>query len=162
MMACVRCEIIRGSEEMPMSKKTLPYPVTRGLLKIIGKHRILGLVEKIKKGEPVEEKFLAHFGLQMLRRNHLAIFSDSDELPSDVGRKMGLARSYADVRGDDRLGSDEGTAGSYRLGLPLRRGHVHGSRPKVIPEVWANTWATALKRDITVLPKPKNSLWFEA
>ncbi len=65
MMACVRCE--NGLGEMPMSKKALPYPVTRGLLKIIGKHRIMGLVQKIKKGEPVEEKFLAHFGLQMLR-----------------------------------------------------------------------------------------------
>lgn len=82
---------------MPLPKKTLPYPATRLLLKLIGKNRILGLVEKAKKGEPVEEIFVGHFGLQMLRRNHLAIFSDSPSLPPNVGRKMGLARSFDKV-----------------------------------------------------------------
>jgi nickel-dependent lactate racemase len=96
MLGCVRCD--NGLGEMPMSKKTLPYWLLRSILKVIGKDRVLGLVEKAKQGEPVEEVFVAHFALQMLRRNHLAIFSDSEKLPENVGRKMGLARSYTNVQ----------------------------------------------------------------
>lgn len=88
---------LNGLGEMPLAKKTLPYSAMRTILKIIGKKRVLPLVEKAKKDEPVEEIFIGHFGLQMLRRNHLAIFSDSKLLPQDIGRKMGLARSFTDV-----------------------------------------------------------------
>jgi nickel-dependent lactate racemase len=95
MMGFLRCE--QGLGEIPLAKKTLPYPVTRMLLKVLGKKRILPLVEKARKGEPVEEVFMGHFGLQMLRRNHLAIFSDSQKLPQNLGRKMGLAQSFTDI-----------------------------------------------------------------
>lgn len=95
MLGCLRSE--HGLGEVPLAKKTLPYPVMRTLLKVIGKHRVLPLVKKAKAGEPVEEVFIAHFGLQMMRRNNLGIFSDSPKLPPDVGRKMGLARSFNNV-----------------------------------------------------------------
>jgi lactate racemase len=95
MMACARSE--QGLGEMPLPRKTLPYSIMRTLLHVIGKHRVLPLVEKAKKGEPVEEVFVSHFGLQMLRRNHLGIFSDSDKLPQYIGRKMGLARSFTAI-----------------------------------------------------------------
>jgi lactate racemase len=91
------CRSENGLGEMPTPKKTLPYPVMRALLKVMGKNRILPFVKKAKKGQPVEEVFVGHFGLQMLRRNHLALFSDSPNLPEGIGRKMGLARSYTDV-----------------------------------------------------------------
>ena len=94
-MGCLKCE--QGLGEMPLAKKTLPYPVMRGLLKLIGKKRVLALVEKAKRGEPIEEVFLGHFALQMMRRNHLGIFSDSAALPRDVGRKMGVARSFTET-----------------------------------------------------------------
>jgi nickel-dependent lactate racemase len=95
MLGLCRCE--HGLGEMPIPPKTVPYSVMRALTKVIGKNRILFLVEKLKKGQPVEEVFVSHFGLQMLRRSHLALFSDSPNLPNDVGRKMGLARSFTDV-----------------------------------------------------------------
>jgi nickel-dependent lactate racemase len=95
LLGCVRCE--DGLGEMPLAKKTLPYPVMRTLLKVIGKNRVLPLVKKVKKNEPVEEVFIGHFGLQMLRRNHLGIFSNSPKLPDNIGRKMGLARSFNQV-----------------------------------------------------------------
>jgi nickel-dependent lactate racemase len=88
---------LNGLGEMPLAKKTLPYPVIRTVLKVIGKKRVLPLVEKVKKGEPVEEVFIGHFALQMLRRNHISIFSDSHLLPPDVGARMGIARSFTDV-----------------------------------------------------------------
>jgi len=93
MLGCVRCE--HGLGEMPIPKRTLPYPLLRLLLKVIGKERVLPLVKRIKQGEPVEEIFVGHFGLQMLRRNHLALFSDI--LPPDTGKKVGLARTYDDL-----------------------------------------------------------------
>ncbi len=89
---------INGLGEMPLPKKTLPYPVMRIILKMIGKNRILPLVKKVKKDEPVEELFIGHFGLQMLRRNHICIFSDSQLLPADIGKKMGIARSFSDIQ----------------------------------------------------------------
>jgi hypothetical protein len=39
---------------------------------------------------------VGHFGLQMLRRNHLGLFSDSPHLPENFGRKVGMARSFKD------------------------------------------------------------------
>ncbi|MGB6064309.1 MAG: nickel-dependent lactate racemase [Desulfomonilaceae bacterium] len=96
MMGLCRCE--HGLGEIPIPPKTLPYPLMRSLLKVMGKNRILPFVKKAKEGQPVEEVFVGHFGLQMLRRNHLALFSDSPNLPQGIGRKMGLARSYTDVQ----------------------------------------------------------------
>jgi len=93
MMGCVRC--VGGLGEMPIPKVTLPYPLLRLVVRLIGKKRVLPLVERVKKGEPVEEVFVGHFGLQMLRRNHLALFSEI--LPAETGRKMGLARVYNDL-----------------------------------------------------------------
>jgi lactate racemase len=95
MMGCLRCD--HGLGEMPASK-SLPYPLLRMLLKVMGKDRILPLVKKAKKNQPVEDVFVGHFTLQMLRRNNLAIFSDSAALPPDIGKKLGLARSFTDVQ----------------------------------------------------------------
>jgi nickel-dependent lactate racemase len=92
MLGCVRCET--GLGEMPIPKKTLPYPVLRALLKLVGKQGVLPLVKQIKKNEPVEEIFVGHFGLQALRRNHLGLFSDSPALPPEIGKKLGMARSF--------------------------------------------------------------------
>jgi nickel-dependent lactate racemase len=93
MMGLVRCE--HGLGEMPIPKKTLPNSLLRTLVRVIGKQRILGFVERVKKGEPVEEVFVGHFGLQMLRRNHLGLYSKN--LPADLDRRIGLARIFADV-----------------------------------------------------------------
>ena len=68
----------------------------RTLLKVIGS-RALPLVKKVKRDEPVEEVFIGHFALQMLRRNHISIFSDSPLIPSNIGAKMGMARSFTDI-----------------------------------------------------------------
>jgi lactate racemase len=93
MMGFTRCE--NGVGAFPVAKKTLPYPLLRTLVRVLGKQRILGLVERAKKGEPIEEVFVGHFGLQMLRRNHLAVFSQN--LPADLDRRMGFARVFADL-----------------------------------------------------------------
>lgn len=61
LLGCVKCQ--EGLGEIPLAKKTLPYPIMRTLLQIIGKERILPLVKKVKKGEPEEEVFIGNFGM---------------------------------------------------------------------------------------------------
>jgi nickel-dependent lactate racemase len=95
LLGCVRCE--NGLGEIPIPKRTLPYALLRLLLKVIGKRRVLPLVERVKRGEPVEEIFVGHFGLQMLRRNHLGLYSPS--LPADTGRRLGMVRTFHELDG---------------------------------------------------------------
>jgi len=94
LLGCVRCE--EGLGEIAIPPRTLPYPLLRALVRVIGGRRVLPLVERIKKGEPVEEIFVGHFGLQMLRRNHLGLFSE--RLPVDTGKRMGLACTFDRVQ----------------------------------------------------------------
>ena len=53
-----------------------------------------GFVDRVKKGAGEEEKFLAHFALQVCRRNPLHLYSEN--LPGWVGRKTGLFTQHAD------------------------------------------------------------------
>ena len=90
----VRCE--QGVGDVDIPPRSLPPQVLRTLLRVLGPSRIMGFVDRVKKGAGVEEKFLAHFALQVCRRNALHLFSDN--LPPWVGRKTGLFRQYSDVQ----------------------------------------------------------------
>ena len=92
-MGFLRCE--RGIGDVEIPPKALPHQVLRTLLKLMGRKRIMAFVERIKKRAGVEEKFLAHFSLQVLRRNPLHVFSE--RLPADVGRRVGLFVQYAET-----------------------------------------------------------------
>ncbi len=95
MLGFLKCET--GVGEIPMNRKNPPYGLLRFILQMLGEKRILPLVQKLKKHEPAEETFISHFGLQMLKRNHLGIFSDSPLLPEDLGRRVGLATSFTKI-----------------------------------------------------------------
>lgn len=90
LMGCVYCE--HGLGEIFVPKRSLPYPLLRTLVRVLGPRRILGLVERVKRGEPVEEVFVGHFALQMLRRNHHGVYSE--KLDPALDRKMGMARIF--------------------------------------------------------------------
>jgi len=91
----LRCEEGVGDVDIP--PKMLPYMVFRTLLRAIGPSRIMGLVERLRKSAGVEEKFLAHFSLQVVRRNPIHFYSET--LPADVGKRLGLFLQYDDVQG---------------------------------------------------------------
>jgi nickel-dependent lactate racemase len=93
MLGCLHCADGRG--DLPLAAWTLPYTAFRPLLRIIGRKRILGFMNRLWAREPIERKFLGHFGLQMLRRNHIWVFSDN--LPADTGRRLGLLRQYTQL-----------------------------------------------------------------
>jgi len=90
LMGCVYCE--HGLGEIFVPRRSLPYTLLRTLVRAVGPRRILGLVERVKRGEPVEEVFVGHFALQMLRRNHHGVFSE--RLDPALDRKMGMARIF--------------------------------------------------------------------
>ena len=96
MLGLLRCE--NGIGEVPAPRRPIPYPLLRGLVRLIGRKRILPLVERARRGEPVEEIFVGHFALQMLRRNQLGIFSE--RLPADADRSFSVARVFSRL---DRL-----------------------------------------------------------
>lgn len=87
------CRFGRG--DLPVPRLNLPYRMLRRLVHRLGNKRIMRMVNITRAMAPIEEKFLAHFGLQMLFRNHLSLYSD--HLESGTGRRMGIARQYDDV-----------------------------------------------------------------
>ncbi len=92
-MGFLWCE--RGVGDVDIPPKSLPHSVLRALLRILGPKHIMGFVERVKRRAGVEEKFLAHFSLQVMRRNPLHVFSE--RLPPDIGTKVGLFVQYSTV-----------------------------------------------------------------
>lgn len=94
LLGFARCQEGRG--DVPLPPVTLPYGLLRRLMHLLGERRIMRFVRVVKRFDPIEQKFLTHFGLQMLRRNHVYVYSES--LPAETGRKLGMLRQYGDVR----------------------------------------------------------------
>jgi hypothetical protein len=86
----LRCNQGRG--DVPLPPVAIPYAVNRRLMRAIGPKRIMGFVNVVKRFDPIEQKFLAHFGLQMLHGNDIFIYSEN--LPAGTGRKLGILRQY--------------------------------------------------------------------
>jgi len=88
-------ECRHGIGDITVPPKTLPNGLLRCLLKLIGKKRILGFVDRARKDAGVEERFLSHFSAQMVRRNK--IFVHSRKLPGDTGKKLGIFVQFDSV-----------------------------------------------------------------
>ncbi len=84
-----------GIGDVKVPDRTLPHGALRALLKVIGKERVLGFVDRVQKGAGVEERFLAHFSLQSSRRNEILVWSP--KLPPDTGKRLGLVAQLATV-----------------------------------------------------------------
>jgi nickel-dependent lactate racemase len=93
MLGFVRCAEGRG--DVPVPSWTLPYNVLRGVVRVAARKRLLRWLTLAKPRDPIEQRFLSHFGLQMLKRNHVWVYSD--RLEPDTGRKLGMLRQYDGV-----------------------------------------------------------------
>lgn len=93
LLGFVRCAEGRG--DIPIPPLTLSYNLLRRLMRLLGQKRIMPFVNVIKRFDPVEQKFLAHFGLQMLHRNDVFIYSEN--LEPNTGKKLGLVRQYQNI-----------------------------------------------------------------
>lgn len=81
-----------GLGDMPLPRWTLPYPQLRFLVRLARKQRLLMWLRFLRRRDPIEQLFLTHFGLQMLRRNDVWIYSHG--LAADVGQRVGAFRQY--------------------------------------------------------------------
>jgi hypothetical protein len=82
-----------GVGDLKLPARTLPHEALRVLLRVLGKRRVLGFVDRAQKGAGVEERFLAHFSLQSARRNDILVWSP--HLPPDIGKRLGVVAQYA-------------------------------------------------------------------
>jgi len=87
-------ECARGIGDVAVPPKSLPHGMLRFILKTLGRKKILWFVDKVKKGAGVEERFLAHFSLQVVRQKRILILSS--KLPPDTGKRIGLFRQFSD------------------------------------------------------------------
>jgi len=93
--ALLECKYGIGDVAIP--PKSLKHGLFRFILKTLGRNRILWFVDKVKKGAGVEERFLAHFSMQIVRKNEIFVYSN--KLPADTGKKVGLFRQFTDLDG---------------------------------------------------------------
>jgi nickel-dependent lactate racemase len=85
-LALLACR--NGIGDIAMPPKALSNKWLRRILRFIGPKRVLGFVDKVKKGAGVEERFMAHFSMQVARKLQLVVWSPG--LPADTGTRMGL------------------------------------------------------------------------
>lgn len=93
-LAMLECS--RGIGDVAVPPKALPHGLFRFILKVLGRRRILWFVDRVKKGAGVEERFMAHFSLQVIREKEIFVFSR--KLPADTGKRMGLFRQFSDLQ----------------------------------------------------------------
>ena len=94
-LALLECKFGIGDVAIPKIAIPHLYTLLRLILKLLGKGRILGFIDRFKKRAGVEERFLMHFSMQIARKNHIFVYSD--KLPRNTGKRIGLFRQFADL-----------------------------------------------------------------
>jgi len=84
-----------GIGDVTIPPKALPMRVLRTILRLIGRHRVLWFIDKVKRDAGVEERFLAHFSMQVVRKNEIYVYSR--KLPPDTGKRLGIFKQFTDV-----------------------------------------------------------------
>jgi lactate racemase len=93
MLGFVHCA--EGLGDVPLPSWTLPYGFLRRSVRLMRPNRVLNWLRLFRPGDPPEQRFLGHFGMQMLRRNHIWVYSD--RLAPGTGKKIGTLRQYPTV-----------------------------------------------------------------
>ncbi len=91
-MGFIRAE--RGVDDVSLPEDSKPLWLVKALLRTLGPSRVFGLLERIKKGLNVEEKFLAYYTMQLMRRNDLYLCVPT--LSADEVKKLGFFRHSTD------------------------------------------------------------------
>lgn len=68
-MGYLRAE--HGLDDIPLPKDSKPLWLVKKILRILGPSRVMGFLEKVKKGLNVEEKFLIYYSMQLIREYEL-------------------------------------------------------------------------------------------
>jgi hypothetical protein len=84
-----------GVGDVPLPSWTVPYPLLRRLVRLARASRLLSWLRLARPRDPIEQHFLGHFGLQMLRRNHVWFYTEN--LAPGIGKRVGMLRQYAQI-----------------------------------------------------------------
>lgn len=68
-MGFLRAE--HGLDDIPLPKDAKPLWLVKRILRILGPSRVMGFLEKVKKGLNIEEKFLIYYSMQLIREYEL-------------------------------------------------------------------------------------------
>ncbi len=61
----------RGADDIKVPEDSKPLWLVKTILRTIGPSRVMGFLEKVKKGLTVEEKFLMYYSMQLMRQYDL-------------------------------------------------------------------------------------------
>jgi lactate racemase len=90
-MAFLRCS--EGIGDFKISGRSLPRPLLKALVRMMNRDEMLGFLNRFRRDLEVEEKFLALYGLQILKRNEVIAYAPT--LTADQARKLGTFRIVA-------------------------------------------------------------------
>jgi len=77
----------RGLDDIPMPDGSpLPLPMVKAILRAIGPSRVYGLLNRVKKGLNIEEKFLYYYTMQLVRGYDIFLYVPS--LTDDIVKKL--------------------------------------------------------------------------
>lgn len=93
-LAFLECR--HGLGDVAVPTQSLPNRWLRRLLRLLGPRRILPFVDRVKHSVGIEERFLAHFSMQVVRKTRVLIHAPT--LPSGTDRRLGLFRHFDDPR----------------------------------------------------------------
>lgn len=91
-LAFLECR--HGIGDVAIPARSLPNHWLRRLLRLLGPRRILPLVDRVRRGAGIEERFLAHFSMQVVRKVRLLIHAPN--LPAGTDRRLGLFTAHDD------------------------------------------------------------------
>jgi nickel-dependent lactate racemase len=91
-LAFLRCR--EGVGDFKIPPRSLPRPLMKTLVRGMSRARMLSFLERFRRDLDVEEKFLAFYSLQILRRNQLMAYAPS--LGAEQARRLALFKLIAD------------------------------------------------------------------
>ncbi|HDP80586.1 MAG TPA: nickel-dependent lactate racemase, partial [Spirochaetes bacterium] len=83
----------RGMDDIIVPEKATPLRVVKTILRLLGPSRVMGFLEKVRKGLNVEEKFLLYYSMQLMRQYDL-YFHVPSITPEEVKRVGFFVHSY--------------------------------------------------------------------
>ncbi len=91
-MGFLRAE--RGIDDVRVPENAKPLWLVRRLLRLLGPSRVMGLLERVRPGLSVEEKFLAYYTMQLMRQHDLFLYVPT--LDAESVRRLGFFRHTAE------------------------------------------------------------------
>ncbi|HHM24468.1 MAG TPA: nickel-dependent lactate racemase [Bacteroidetes bacterium] len=85
-MAFLRAE--RGIDDITLPEKSAPLWLVKRILRFMGPGKVMGFLDRVKKGLNVEERFLTYYSMQLIREHDLFFYVPT--LSEEEVKKLGF------------------------------------------------------------------------